>query len=362
MSLSVGQYGASGMSQILSDGIQQIRDQQQLNSWQATQGTISSSIAGLGDNRGATLALSPKLAQLADYQTNMSSVQSRLSISSKAIEQVTNIAQSFSSQMLGLQSTLGSKAQPLNATISNANSSLSTIGNILNTSDGMGYIFSGTAENEPTVPSPNQLSDSPLAKSISKIVSGLSGNNVDDIFKQATAAAADNNASMSVFSPSISTSAENATAMRRQVVTGPTSASTSANGVVATEGGQASDTSTGSPIRDMMRDMMIVSSMKGMSSTTPGFTELAKKLQASFTDSSSRLIDMNTSIGVEQNNIKSQQKTFTSVQTSLQTQMSTNVDADMAVVATQASDLSTRLKASYSLIAKTKGMTLADYM
>lgn len=361
MSLSIGQYGASGINQILNSGIQDIQNQQQINSWQATQGTVSDSIAGLGNNRRAALATSPKIAEISDYQSNINSVQKRLSMSADTMKQITSLAQDLSTQVLSLSSTSGSSPVPLDATTKNARSAMDTLGNILNTSDGMGYIFSGSSENEPTIPSPNHLADSPLATSIAKTVSGLSDNNAADILKSATSAAADNSPSMSVFSSSLSTSATDAKAHRRAVVIGADAATTT-NGIVATEGEKASDTSTGSPIRDLMRDLMVVSSLKGMDSSKPGFQSLVKQLHTSLTSTSNHLINMSSSIGVQQNSLTRQQASLTSVQTMFKQQMSANIDVDLASVATQTSDLSTRLKASFSLIAKTKNMTLADYM
>lgn len=362
MSMNVGQYGAAGTGLILNSGIKQMQSEQSLIAWQTSQGTVSSSISDLGSDQQTTLSLSPKLAELGAYQNNISSIQNRLSLSSTALKQITDLAQSLNTKLLGMMSSEGSLTSTTNAAAESARIGLTNLGSILNTSDGNGYIFAGHATFTPPVATPSTLSDSPLAQTISGLVSGLNDSNSDTIFSKATAASADNSADMSVFSSTLSLSADQATYQRASDIIGPDRETLNV-GIVATEGSSApSSTSTGSPIRDLMRDMMIMSSMKGMTSTTPGFSTLVRQLHNSLTDTTSQLIDMNTTIGVTQNTLTSRQGIYSSVQLSIKEQLSNNLNVNLAEVATRSSDLSLQLKASFSLIADMKNMSLADYL
>lgn len=362
MSMTVGQYGPAGTSLLLNAGIRQIQSEQNLIAWQTSQGTTSSSISGLDDNGQTALSLSPKLTELNGYQDNLSSIQNRLSLSSTALKQITDLAQSLNTQLLGMLSSEGNTGTSTNATASSAQNGLSSLGTILNTTDGNGFIFAGHGTSNPPVVSPSTLSDSQLARTISGLVAGLTDSNSSTIFSQATAASANNNAGMSVFSSTLSLPADQARGMRASALTGPDGAGMTV-GIVATEGDTAaSSTSTGSPIRDLMRDMMVMSSMKGMTSTTPGFTSLVRHLHDSLGQTANQLIDMNSGIGVTQNTLTRQQGIFSSLQLMVKEQLSTSLNVNLAEVATRSSDLSLQLKASFSLIADTKTMSLADYI
>lgn len=361
MSMSVGQYGASGAELILNAGIKQIEAAQSDVAWQSSQGTISSSIAGLGSNRQAALTLSPKLSELNSYQNNISIVQNRLSLGSTAFTQITDLAQSLNTMLLNMTSSEGGSTTATNAAADSAQKGLSTLGTILNTSDGSSFLFAGHDTAAAPVTSPSGLSSSTLAQTISKQLSGLTDTNSDTIFQQATTASADNSTAMSVFSPALSVSANDATTLRATAVIGPND-NIITTAPVATEGDQASATSTGSPIRDLMRDMMLMSGMKGMSTTTPGFTKLVTQMHSSLSQTINQLIDMNTSMGVTQNTLSRQKGIFSSVTLMVKTQLSNNLDANLAEVATRSSDLNLQLKASFSLIADTKNMSLADYL
>ncbi|MCX5618067.1 flagellar biosynthesis protein FlgL [Bombella sp. TMW 2.2543] len=361
MSMTVGQYGAAGANLILNAGIKQIQSQQSLIAWQTSQGTSSSSIAGLDDDGQTALSLSPKLAALNSYQDNLSSIQNRLSLSSTALKQITDLAQSLNTQLLGMLSSEGSSTTSTNAAAGSAQNGLSSLGTILNTTDGNGFIFAGHSPSNPPVTSPSTLYNSQLAHTISGLVSGLTDSNSSTILSQATSASADNSAGMSVFSSTLSLPADQARGMRASAITGPDDGNMTV-GIVATEGEAASSTSTGSPIRDLMRDMMVMSSMKGMSNTTPGFTSLVRQLHDSLGQTTNQLIDMNSGIGVTQNTLTRQQGIFSSLQLTIKEQLSTNLNVNLADVASRSSDLSLQLKASFSLIADTKTMSLADYI
>ncbi|MCX8667712.1 flagellar biosynthesis protein FlgL [Acetobacteraceae bacterium B3987] len=361
MSMNVSQYGAAGVNLILNSGIKQIESEQADIAWQTSQGTTSSSIAGLGSDQQTILSLSPKLAELNGYQDNISSVQNRLSLSSTALKQVTDLAQSLNTQLLGMLSSEGSTSTATSTAADSARTGLGSLGTILNTSDGNGFIFAGQNTSTAPVTSPSTLSSSTLARTISGLVSGLNGSNSNEIFNQATTASADNSAGMSVFSQALSQPADQAGRLQSSAITGPDGSSTQ-TGPVATEGGQASSTSTGSPIRDLMRDMMIMTSMKGMDATTPGFTSLVRQLHDSLGTTTNQLIDMNTSVGVTQNTLTRQQGIYSSLQLMVKEQLSNGLNVNLAEVASRSSDLSIQLKASFSLIADTKNMSLADYL
>lgn len=361
MSTSVGLYGVSGASTILSKAIGDITERQTQVSWEASEGTISETIAGLDDNTESALSLSPRISEISSLSSNITVAQSRLSLTSSAYSSMASLAQNLAAAALSMESTEGSSRSAVDANATTASADLSTLAGILNTSDENGYIFSGINSTEKTVTDPDGLATSNLATKINSIVSGLTSSNAETILSEATDAAADNSDSLTVFSASLSVPAEDAGSMGVSIVTG-IDGQTTQIGAVATQGSQKTSDSTGSPVRDLIRDMMIMSSMKGMSYSTPGFTEIASQLQKSLTKTANSLIDAGTSTGVLQDQLTSKQSNLTNVQNLLESQMDMMVGANMAEAATQASDLKTQLEASFTLISHMKDMTLANYI
>lgn len=361
MSMTVGQYGLSGANNILNQAVSSMEAEQAKLAWQSSNGTISQDLSGIGSNLQSTLSLSPKVDEISGYQNNISSALSRLQLSSDSLTQMTTIAQNLSSQVLSMLSTTGSTKTQTLAASQSAQNGLASFGTILNTTDGNGYIFAGQDSNTPPVTSPSSIANGALATKIQSIVSNLNSGNATDILKQATEAASDNSSHMSIFSSSMSVSPTIANGKSNQIIIGSNGQSVAA-GPTATSGSLPTVLSTGSPIRDVMRDMMILSSVKGMTNATPGFSDLMQQLHQSLESATNKIIDMNSSIGVTQQSLNRQKGAYTSLTLMVKSQLSNNLDADMASVATQSSDLNVRLKASFMLIADSKDLSLANYI
>lgn len=361
MTGSIGSYGASGASVILTSGIKSITDAQTAIAWEVSEGTTSQTIAGLGDSAHEAVSLSPKIGQISAVQGNLSSAQGRLSSTSTALNQIVKIAQGLSTQALSTEETQSGDSTSFSTLSDEAQSALTQLGTILNSTDGNGYIFSGSNSSDKTVPDPSGLSSGALAAKISFLVSGLTDDNLSDVISGATDAAADNSAGTSVFAGSLSVSGSSAADLTKSVVTG-TDGSATQIGVVATQGGTKTSDSTGSPIRDLVRDLMILSSTKGMTSSTPGANQLLQNLHTSLTTTANKVIDMTTGVGVTQNSLTSRSTTLSSAQLMMKKQMTTNIGADLATVSSQSNTLQASLKATFMLITDMKGMTLANYL
>ncbi|QHI96515.1 flagellar biosynthesis protein FlgL (plasmid) [Aristophania vespae] len=362
MSLTIGRYGATGTNSILSQGIKRIEDEQESVAWQTANGTISPSLAGLGDKRDIALKLSPKMDAIKGYQANISSVQNRLSVSANSLKQLTDLAQNLNKMLIQMQTISDTGSGSAHGTAVTARSGLDILKQALNATDGVGYIFSGANERAKTIPSTESLADSKLAKTIADYVNNLTDDNVSEVIAAATKAAADNSSDLTVFNQSISVSAKEASSLRKSVIIGDNAQSTT-TGVVATEGDQASDdTTTGSPIRDLMRDMMIVASLSDKTLASPGVSKLVNKLQRSVKDTANKLVNLETTNGAHQNDLKAQQGTLQSVGTMLTTYMGDTIQPDMGALSIKTNDLKVQLEASFLLINKMKNLTLANYI
>ncbi|OUI85296.1 flagellin [Acetobacter orientalis] len=368
MSTSVGQFGSSGASLILNASIQKLTQAQSQIAWQTSTQTIGETFADLGPNRATALSLAPKISQVTSWQNNITQAQSSLKITASALQQIASLAQNMATNLLSMSGTSGSSSTATNSYAAQAQSALTELTSALNTSDGTGYVFAGNASNEKPLQGNASLSDSTLASTIASTVKSLTSSNASSIMESVTSATNDDK---SIFASTLYASGNPATttqnlqqAASSQRYTVISSGETMQIGAVATQGNasDASPTSTGSPIKDLMRDLMVVSSMSGMSSDTSGYADLVKQLHASLTTTVSQITNMETTIGTQQNTLTARASLLASMQTSLQTQLSNARSVDVAQVAIHSQDVNTSLKASFILISDMKDMSLANYI
>lgn len=368
MSTSVGQFGSSGASVILNASIQKLTQAQSQIAWQTSTQTIGETFADLGTNRATALSLAPKISQVTSWQNNITQAQSSLKITASALQQIASLAQNMATNLLSMSGTPGSSATATDAYAAQAQSALTELTSALNTSDGTSYVFAGNASNEKPLQGNASLSDSTLASTIASTVKSLTSSNASSIMESVTSATNDDK---SIFASTLYASGNPATttqnlqqAASSQRYTVISSGETMQIGAVATQGNTSdvSSTSTGSPIKDLMRDLMVVSSMGGMSSDTSGYADLVKQLHASLTTTVSQITNMETTIGTQQNTLTARASLLASMQTSLQTQLSNARSVDVAQVAIHSQDVNTSLKASFILISDMKDMSLANYI
>ncbi|MFT9087793.1 MAG: flagellin [Acetobacter okinawensis] len=367
MSTSIGQYGASAASLVLSAGVKELSDAQTTLSWQTSNnGIISETFAGLGTSRSTVFSLTPKITQVAAWQSNITNAQNSLSVTATSLKQIVSLAQSMATNLLSI--TGSSSTSTVSSVSTEASSTLSQIATVLNASNGTGYVFAGQNATQAPVNDPSNVASGTTSTQIASTLSQLaSGTSMDSILQQATTLM---NADSSIFSSTISTasstdgtaSLNTAQTQQTSTITGDSTSST--YGIVATQGSTSdvSSTSTGSPIKDLMRDMMLISGMSGMSSTSTGYSDLVNQLHTSLVNTTNQLINMETTVGAQQNALTARASLLTNTTTALKTQLSDARTTDIAQVAIQSSNVQASLKASFILIADMKDMTLANYL
>lgn len=369
MSTTIGLYGASGTSYILQQAIDQLTDQQNVLAGETSTGVKSTSYAGLGDSRSAALSLQPQITAVTTWQAGVTSAQTKLSVTQVALKQITDIASSLQASLLSLGGSLGQGQ--IDTIAATAKTQLAQLGTLLNTTSGTGYVFAGSDATEPPISDPSGLLDSSLSTVTSALISdsSLSSLGAEGVMEQATAYAthyttdATDAGLYSVFSDSVNVDGSAAKLLQNTSVIGQSTFMQV--GMVATEttqGAAASSTSTGSPIRDLMRNLMMVASLGSVSTSSSQFSDLVSALSTSTTAVTSQLTDEQAALGVQQNSLTSQASLLTTMSTMLSTQLSTATSADIAAVSVQTSAIKDQLEASYTLVANMKGMTLASYI
>ena len=353
MTGTISSFGFGGISSQLLLGVQNLSQSQSSLQLEASTGVLSSSYAGLGASRTQALALQPAITQVSAWTSNVTNAQNTLTTTQTALSQISTIAQDLTSSLSTLGSTLTYSTVTTAATA--AQSALTSLGNLLNTKQGDSYVFAG--QQNTTAPVSTDLGTSDLATQIEQAVSQLGSTSADDVLST-TEDLASNTAAGQPFSAAVSTSPDQAYQQKMQVVVGQSE--TVSVGMVATQ--SATSTSTTSPIRDLMRNLMVVASLGSSSTSASDYSSLISGLQSSMETVTSGLGDMSGLLGVQQNSLTTQASMLSQMSSALTSQLGQVKDADLAQVSTQVTDTNNQLQASYSLIADMKGMTLASYL
>ena len=342
----------------LTSAVDQLNAQNTALQAELSSGVVSSSYAGLGDRRYQALDLQPQLSEVAAWQQNVTSAQNTLLVTQTAMSRITGIATALQTSLISLQGD--QSVANVSAAAAEARSSLNELGSLLNARNGSQYVFGGNASDTAPVVDPSDITGSPLFQSISASVASVSTTGAAAVETATVAAASDNAAGQSVFSPALSVDGVAATSLTHRVTVGEQEHV--AVGLVATQGIASSAASTGSSIRDLMRALAVVGSLDQADATSTGFSTLVSDTATQVVAVNGSLIDTVARLGQTQSRLASQSTMLSSVSDALTTQLGTIKNSDSATLSTQISATQNQLTASYTLIADMKGMSLAAYL
>jgi flagellin-like hook-associated protein FlgL len=124
--------------------------QQQLGS-----GQKSTTYSGLGPQSGVTVALSAQLAALSSYNDTITNVGTTISLQQSVLQQISSLGSSVQTATVQPQFAIDSTGQT--TVQKTAQFQLDQILSMLNTQGGNGYLFSGSALNQPAVATGDQI-------------------------------------------------------------------------------------------------------------------------------------------------------------------------------------------------------------
>ena len=149
MTISVAGSTASILTQRLVDMRSQFDDLQR----QLSTGQKSDTYAGLGLDRGLTVSLNAQSAQIGSYNTTIDNVMTRINVAQNVLTAVDKVSSSLGSALSqGTDSSTNG-----NTTQISAQSWLQQLVGLLNTQAGDRYAFSGSATDQPSTASYDQI-------------------------------------------------------------------------------------------------------------------------------------------------------------------------------------------------------------
>lgn len=342
----------------LTQSVDRLSSQYTALSTAVSSGVVADSYAGLGDSCYQALSLQPEITKIGAWQQNVTSAQNTLSITQTAMSRITTIATNLQTSLVSLQ---GDKSSTnVTAAATEARDALSELTTLLNTKSGSQYVFAGNMSNVAPVSDPDDVTSSLYFKTIASSVASLGAVSASSVEADTVATASDNTSGVSVFSPTLSVVANSAATLTHFVAIGDQE--DVATGIVATGGGDATSTSTGSPIRDLMRALAVVGSLDQADTTTGAFSSLVDDTATQMNTVSNTLGLSVASLGATQSRLTAQDATLGETGDVLAKQLDAAKDSDPAALSTQITDTQNQLQASYSLIADMKGMSLASYL
>lgn len=347
-------FGYNGISATMTRAVSTLTARQNQLQEETATGIVSDTYAGLGTSRTTAIGLQPAITRIDGWSSNVTAAQSTLTTTQTALSGIQDIASTLSTALTTLAGN--PTADDVSAAVTSAKNALNSLGSLLNTQSGSSYVFAGR-QSETAPVTDASLATSDLATQIGQIVS--SSSSAADILSR-TLSAAGNTPEGSPFSAALSTDGLSAAALNNSVDVGQSLRLTT--GITATQGTSASSTSTGSPIRDLMRNLMVVASLGSVTEGSDSYNSLVSGLISSNSDVTSTLTDMSAGLGVMQNQLTTQSSMLSSMSSALTTQLGNAKNADLASVSTALTQTQTQLQASYTVISDMKGMTLADYI
>jgi len=336
-----------GLLGLLTGDSQGVQSRVTQLSQQASTGLVAQTYGGMGSAAQISLDLRPQLAEISSYTQNISQANTQLTTTSQVLNQLQQIASTFSSSLL----TVGNgTSQEVDTLASQATAALTQVQTLLNTKVGDKYIFAG--QDSSNAPLPNSQFTA-YVQSVQSQLGGLTAANSSTIIAGTLAAATTN----SPFSSTLGTAPE-------QVTVGP--GVTTPVGIVAGQDAyvtQSGSSTTGSYVRDLIRSLATIAGMNSsQTSLSPGFSAVINDTLSNLQAETTTINNENGGVGAAQQNLTADQTALSDMQTALTTQVSNVENVDAASTATALSQAQTQLQISYKLIANAESMSLVSYL
>jgi flagellar hook-associated protein 3 FlgL len=345
------EYGI--MSRLINDNAA-IRQRFDTLTSQASSGLVGDTYAALGDGASVSLGLSPQVAQLQNWQSNIDTATNRMQVTQAAMTQMQQIASDLLSQLNNLN---GLNASNIDAIAATARTSMQQVAGLLDTQDGTVYVFAGADVTNPPVPNPDGITSGGFFAGISAAVQSLSANGATATASATLAIASSDAAGVTPFSAGL-------TGTPAPII--QTGAHTTATvGIVANANLAAVSTgssTTGSYSRDLLRALATIGSLSSGQATDTDLPGLVQDVRQSLTGAISSMATDAGVLGDTQSSLSNMKTQLNDMATALTSQISSAQDVDMAATLSSLSQVQTQLQASYQLIAGMTGLSLAKFL
>jgi flagellar hook-associated protein 3 FlgL len=319
---------------------------------QSSSGDVATTYGGLGSTASVSLDLRPQMTEIKAWQQNITTATTQLDTTQSVLTQLQNIATTFSSNALGtaMQSTAGATALAASASVA-----LDQVVSLLNTQSNGQYVFAGTASD--SAPISTRFLGLFSEFSAPEVATLGTGTDESTVMAELLLRGKRTNYAYPGSNPD-----GTPTALTTTVGQGLEVPTTFVAGVDSFAQQVASDTSTGSYVRDLITGLV---GLAGLANTTAS----ESVLQSYGADISNLLSGAATAMATDaagfgqvQSELATQSTSLADTLTSLTTQVSDVEEVNMAATATALSSAQTQLQASYKLISGMSDLSLVKYL
>ena len=306
----------------LLDGANTVKAQLDVTNQQVATGRVAGSYAGLGAQARVSLDLRPQIAHAETWHRNIDTVSGRLTATQSALKGIQDIAAAYFAKTATLNGLSASDADTVAA---GAKQDLERVAQLINTRVGDVYVFAGEDSAKPPLPDTSQAA--------------------------LTTALLASDTAQAPFSATLGTQPPTVEVGEGQRVTA---------GLLANRNTLAASAAptTGSYLRDILRGLATLTTISN-----------GPTLQATAADTRTRLSSALSTLGEEagalgnvQRGLATRKDQAGETVTSLQAQVSSVEDVDLAAALTRATNLQTQLQASYQILAGLRNLTLSKYL
>lgn len=328
---------------------------------QSASGRRAERLGDIAPDAPRAINLSNDISRRTVYARSIDQAQGRIEVTQATLQRLKNIASEFRSEVA---MRLDAKDPQALATVqARARSAAIEVGNLLNSTMGGEYLLGGSDVTRPPVPDAANLMNSTMATTIAAAIGSLDDSNIASVNAATLAAAQDTSPGGSVFSEFLEDPARGATEPRRSVPAG--------DGLVVNYGisanrnalARSQGETTGSWSRDLLRGLFSLAALTPtQAQSEQGFGALADSMRQVFTAAEGALSEEMGSLGAISSQLQSQRNRHSDIADSLQAQLASITDVDLAQTLTRLQSTQNSLQASYRAMSNVASLTLTNFL
>ena len=327
---------------------------------QAGDGKRAHLYGDLGPDARKAIDLRSEIARRDTLSQGMNRVLGRTELAQISLGRMGEMAQTLT---VATERLRGGDPDAILAAATAARQAMAELGGLLNEEFEGVYLFSGSDTGNPAVVNGGDLSASGMSTQIKAAMTGLAGSGAAAALGATRAAALDDSAGSTPFSPFLASGQGSAEARPSVQLTEEARVGVGLWANRNTDSVSRGDDTTGSWARDLMRGLMTLAALPDAAGASGADVQaVVTSLRESFSSANAALGAERGSLGQTQARIESAQRRHADVGTALAQQLSGIEDVDLATTLVNLDDTRTRLEASYKALSVLSGLSLTNFL
>lgn len=339
----------------------QLRERLSTLGEQLSTGRKGTSYAAIGTDAPKAIDLRAEIGRRETYQTTIGQALSRIQVTQNILDRLGAIAQKFtadSAKLLG-----AGKLEEIQIQATQAEAAMIEVATLLNEQLNDEYLFGGTDSRNPPIPEPGKIATKDMGLLIKNAVASLNGTNVTTVLATTKSLASSNATGTTPFSAFLSDPATGLNEPRRNILGNDDDRidygiKANSNAAIKSEG-----ETTGSWARDLLRGLASIAGLtKEKAQLGNDYTQFVTTVRKGLQSAVDGLAQERGALGVTEKRLESVATLHASVTTSLNLQLSTVEEVDMAKTITAFQATQTQLEASYRAMSIAQQLSLTRFL